>query len=1059
MMTALSISTAQPPANTQAVVVSLFGSFKVAINGQSEVHFRSNKARALLAYLLVVHPQPVLRLTLSELLWPGYNPESARVNLRQTLANLRDSLAPYELLQADRTQVRLIIDAATVRCDVLLFNELLAACQHHAHHTINQCLSCQARLQQAVALYQRPFLENFATIDSPAFAEWVQAQRTSFVDRYAEAQALLAPARKPHGNLPPPLTPLIGRAQEVTDLTVRLGHTVYRCVSLVGPSGIGKTRLACAVGEQRQAYFSDGVWLVPLGALAPTTAAETPEQLHDRIATAIAMTIGCTLRGASHPAHQVTTYLANKTALLILDSFEHLTAGAAWLPTVLAAAPHLRLLITTCHRLPLQSQIVYQVGGLALPPEASTIGAAAHLIAQYASVQLFVERAESAQLPLPLSPSTLAAISQLCRFVDGSPWAIEVTVRMLDHYTPADLLLAIQNNSRTLAADLLDLPARQRSAEAVFLAAWRLLTPLEAQTLTRCAVFRGGFTLNAAQTVATATPAILEALVQKSLLQPSGAERYAMHGLVRQFAGEQLAQDEVTAQRCYAAHAAYFATLLATWQPDDAAIHRFRTAVTQDWENVQAAWAWAVETGAIACLQQGLDGLAEFYNLVELFVEADAILGRTLDRVRLLLDAATAAGATAADRRVLQTLLAHLLWRHCYFVNDALAETARAAPLAQELLALAQELGDGALAARGYYELGMIAHFQGESQREEQLLLHALVLAQQEGTSYDQIVCLNLLGLNCHLQGNSTVALRYFQQALALTQHGSYAYYDLMVLNNMGSLLVETGHFSAALVQFQQSLPRAVAAAFNSKIALITASLGEIALLVGDYAAAHTQLTEAHHRYVELHDHFVEAEILNMLAMLFAEMGDDATAQSYAQRALASPGGHIYTVQHRSLCMLGHLYRRQAKWDAAASVYQQALALSQNVNRATDALLTQTYLAAVTLARGEATAALAAVAPLLTNFATTPFTPQQRPQELLLIAYQILVANADSRAQAVLSQAWAYVQEQAAKIDDARLRHCFLTNVPVNRQLTQLVEAQAGGHRESLGRASRQALG
>lgn len=1037
MMTALSVLPLPPPTATPPVVIALFGSFNVTINGQAEVAFRSNKARALLAYLLVNHTHPVLRTTLSELLWPDYQAASARVNLRQTLANLRDSLAPYDLLYTDRNHVQLKIDPAIVRCDVVLFSELVDACKQHTHCTINQCPLCQERLQQAVTLSQGAFLENFPNVDSPAFHRWLQAQRTYFAERCAEAQALLSTERKPCGNLPPPLTPLIGRTQEIAELVPRLRHTIYRCVSLVGPGGIGKTRLACAVGEQLSVYFPDGIWLVALGALVPTTAAETPEQLHDRIATAIAVTIGCTLSGASHPAHQVTTYLADKTVLLILDSFEHLTVGAAWLPTVLAAAPQLRLLITTRHRLPLQSQIVYQVGGLAMPPEPSTTGAAAaHLLAQYASVQLFVERAESAQLSLPLSLSTLVAISRLCHFVDGSPWAIEVAVSMLDQHTPSTLLNAIQQNYRTLSTSLLDLPARQRSAEAVFLAAWALLTQHEAQILARCAVFRGGFMLDAAQTVAAATPAILATLVHKSLLQHRDEERYTMHDLVRQFAGEQLMQDAVMADRTHAAHAAYFTGLLATWQPDDATIHRFRTAVTQDWDNVQAAWAWAVETDAIPLLQQGLGGLAEFYNLMELFLEADATLGRTVERVRLLLAAANTAG-TAAARCTLQTLLAHLLWRHCYFVNDALAEIARAAPLAQELLALAHELGDGVLAARGYYELGVIAHFQGESQREEQVLRQALSLAQQHGAIYDQMLCLNLLGLNYQCQGDATAALRYFQQALALTQHGSYAYYDLMVLNNIGSLLVETGHFSAALAHFQQSLPRA--AAFNSKIAFIKASLGEIALLVGDYAAAQPQLTEARQHYADLHDHFIEPAILNMLAMLHGEQGDDIATHDYCQRALKSLGGHIYAVQQQALCLLGHLYRRQGNWDAAVDVYQQALTLSQESQQVTDELLCQTYLAAVTLGRGDATAALVAVEPLLATFATVPFSPQQRPQDLLLIAYQILVANAEPRAQAVLRQAWNYVQEQAAKIDDPRLRETFLTNVPANRELARLV--------------------
>ena len=179
-----------------------------------------------------------------------------------------------------------------------------------------------------------------------------------------------------------------------------------------------------------------------------------------------------------------------------------------------------------------------------------------------------------------------------------------------------------------------------------------------------------------------------------------------------------------------------------------------------------------------------------------------------------------------------------------------------------------------------------------------------------------------------------------------------------------------------------------------------------------------------------------------MLSMLYAESGEHGTALTYCHRALAAAGGHLYVVQHTALCTLGHLQRHRGQWDAASALYQQALTLSQALNRVSDELRIQTYLAAVTFAQGDGAAALAAVEPLLANFATTPFISQDRPQELLLIAYQILVANADPRAQAVLHQAWAYVQEQAAKIDDPRLRETFLANVPVNRELARVVATQ-----------------
>ena len=292
-----------PENAVHAVALSLFGSFRLVVDGKVVDTFHSNKTRALLAYLLLEGRQPILRTTLAELFWPGFTDESARTNLRQALTNLRQGLAPFALLHTDRSHVQLDIDPALLYCDALHFFDLLDACQHHTHATLTQCTACQARLQQAVALYQGGFLENLPEVDSPAFHHWLQIQRTRFADRFSEAQAALAPVVVRRGNLPPPLTPLIGREGELTKLTQHLRHPIYRCVSLVGAGGIGKTRLACAIGEQLQGQFVDGVWLVELSGLAPTTEAETLDQLQDRLATAIASSVGLTFYGITrHPS-------------------------------------------------------------------------------------------------------------------------------------------------------------------------------------------------------------------------------------------------------------------------------------------------------------------------------------------------------------------------------------------------------------------------------------------------------------------------------------------------------------------------------------------------------------------------------------------------------------------------------------------------------------------------------------------------------------------------------------------------------------------------------------
>lgn len=534
------------------LALTLLGAFQITNQAQPDVDFRSNKARALLAYLVVAHSKPVTRATLAELLWQRYAPASARTNLRQVLTKLRDLLVPFDLLTSDYQTVQLVVDPAVVGCDALLFDDLFDACQRHEHLSLAHCPLCQTRLQQAAALYRGPFLANFGEVDSAPFGDWLQAQRDHYAARFVEIQGALRPVTLPLGNLPQPLTSLIGRTTELRELASKVLHPVYRCLTLIGPGGIGKSRLAIALGEQMRPTFVDGVWFVFLAALDPATAGTGANpHLHDRLATAISTALRLTLHGVKPPTEQLIEYLRTKTLLLILDNFEQLRAGTELLASLLQEAPYLRIVVTSRHRLPLQAQVTYQVAGLPLPPEKGEERLTpAQVIDRYASLQLFVERAANALFPVTYDASTLTTISDLCRLLEGAPLGIELAVALLETQTPVEILHAVRTHYTALQTDLGDLPVRQRSAYAVLRTAWALLSAKEAQTLAHCSVFRGDFTLSAARQITDATPLLLEALVNKSLLHltVTGADaesnRYTLDELVRQFAAEQLADLE-----------------------------------------------------------------------------------------------------------------------------------------------------------------------------------------------------------------------------------------------------------------------------------------------------------------------------------------------------------------------------------------------------------------------------------------------------------------------------------------------------------------------------------
>ena len=261
-----------PSTSPSVIITTLLGAFQILVDEQIIRKFHTNKSRALIAYLLLAQGRPVLRSALTALLWPGYTAKSAQANLRQAVADLRKTFATVDLFHTDFRTVQLRLDPAQLRCDALRFDELLDACDAHQHSSHATCPACRERLTQALALYQGPFLENLPAVDSGPFNAWLTAQREHYAARAAQSRAILAGAialqTQPPSNLPTPLTTLIGRQQELIELTDKLHHPVYRCLTLVGPGGIGKTRLALALGAQQRAAFPDGVWFVDLGALA-----------------------------------------------------------------------------------------------------------------------------------------------------------------------------------------------------------------------------------------------------------------------------------------------------------------------------------------------------------------------------------------------------------------------------------------------------------------------------------------------------------------------------------------------------------------------------------------------------------------------------------------------------------------------------------------------------------------------------------------------------------------------------------------------------------------------
>ena len=325
-------------------------------------------------------------------------------------------------------------------------------------------------------------------------------------------------------NLTAPPTPLVGREKELAAIGTLVRSPGVRLVTFTGPGGTGKTRLALQAAADLAGDFENGAYLVMLQAI------REPEL----IAPAIARTLGVSqAAGQSLPA-----YLAPKELLLVLDNFEQVIAGAGTLAELLAQAPRVKLIVTSREPLRIAGEQVFPVPPLGLPDPRRAVAPAA--LSDFASVRLFVDRAQSVQPGFRLTTQNAAEVAELCVRLDGLPLAIELAAARISLLSPGAMLKRFGDRLKFLTGGARDVPHRQQTLRNTLEWSHDLLEPGERALFARLAVFAGGFSLEAAESVCDAEVDTLAALVDRSMVRRDG-ERFDMLETIRDFALQQLA--------------------------------------------------------------------------------------------------------------------------------------------------------------------------------------------------------------------------------------------------------------------------------------------------------------------------------------------------------------------------------------------------------------------------------------------------------------------------------------------------------------------------------------
>lgn len=412
-------------------------------------------------------------------------------------------------------------------------------------------------------------------------------------------------------SLPTQPTDIVGREREADELRRLLAADSVRMVTLTGPGGIGKTRLAIHTAALLLADFADGVQFVPLAHITDPAL----------FLIALAQALDIPVDPATPVENTVHVFLRQRRILLVLDNFEQIIAAAPQVAALLAACPHVTLLITSRTVLHVRGEREFPVPPLQLP--AVNASATADSLSQYAAVLLFVQRATAVRPDFQLTNANAPAVAEICARLDGLPLAIELAAARVKILTPQTMLPRLQNRLQLLRGGAVDLPERHQTLRDTIRWSYELLAPREQALFRRLSVFQGYWTLEAAETVCGRGEDIMDdilALVDQSMVRqremPNGETHFILLETLREFALEELRLSE-DPTGLFSAHADYYLALAERHYDDldDSSYMRWIVVVMPSFDNIRNAFQWLLKQGDTEKAARFFIALAEHWHL------------------------------------------------------------------------------------------------------------------------------------------------------------------------------------------------------------------------------------------------------------------------------------------------------------------------------------------------------------------------------------------------------------------------------------------------------------
>ena len=679
------------------------------------------------------------------------------------------------------------------------------------------------------------------------------------------------------------MTTFVGREREIAQVRDLMARPTTRLLTLSGPPGIGKTRLALQVPVG--ARFPDGVFFVQLGSIRDP----------DLVPSSIAATLGVGESSTRSSTESLKQYLADKEALLILDNFEQLIPAAPLLGELLARAPHIKVLVTSRELLRIYGEHNFPVPPLSVP-DLRTQSLPEDLM-QHEAVRLFVERATAVKPDFVLTAENAPAVAEICVRLDGLPLAIELAAARVLTFSSQDLLARLSSRLNVLVEGPRDLPQRQQTLRGAVEWSYNLLDEAEQTLFRRLSVFAGGCTPDAVEAITNygskaeedqdksvpdpqaSIHNLLQSLVNKSLLRIEKVEepsRFWMLETIASYADEKL-EESGDAEPTRLRHALYYGQLAEATEshlkgPQQGA---WLDRIESEHDNIRRALAQALETQQVELALRMAGGLWRFWVNRGHMVEGLAWL-------RSILDLADEQTGTEVSRAILAGAFnsAGNLAFHC-------GDYAAASIFHGKALETRRDIADEKGIAASLSNLANVMREQGDYDGAAALFRESLSLKRQLGDTASMASTMNNLGLALTSQGQ-------FEAARELYEESTYIWRDLgdkagvaISLSNLGINAAHMGDFSSALAYYGESLELRRELGDRQGIATVLHNLGEVELCRGDFGRARALYEESLTMRREMGDSQGVASSLSHLGHTFLWQGDVGQATELFRESLA----------------------------------------------------------------------------------------------------------------------------------------------------------------------------